>query len=180
MCGIVEARGEVLKDWDEWKWATACRCPAFKATRYVCSELIRSRSRSRCIIGRVDHRQTPHPHPCRPGASQDPCPFPSLKFGCAQAFYASLRDSAIRPAFSSFDFFTKKGYIVAGSPHGFNWRGNITRRELDESASSTACALCFQSPPFPFFETRPATVASARRDGLETGQQVARREASRL
>jgi hypothetical protein len=125
-------------------------------------------------------RQTPHPHPCRPGASQDPCPFPSLKFGCAQAFYASLRDSAIRPAFSSFDFFTKKGYIVAGSPHGFNWRGNITRRELDESASSTACALCFQSPPFPFFETRPATVASARRDGLETGQQVARREASLL
>lgn len=61
------------------------------------------------------------------GASQDPL----LKFGCARAFYASLRDSAIRLALSSFDFFTKKGYIAAGSPYGFNWRGDITRIRRD-------------------------------------------------
>lgn len=61
------------------------------------------------------------------GASQDPL----LKFGCARAFYASLRDSAIRLALSSFDFFTKKGYIAAGSPHSFNWRGDITRIRRD-------------------------------------------------
>ena len=61
------------------------------------------------------------------GASQDPL----LKFGCARAFYASLRDSAIRLALSSFDFFTKKGYIAAGSPYSFNWRGDITRIRRD-------------------------------------------------
>ena len=65
------------------------------------------------------------------GASQDPCPFVDGEFGCARAFYASLRDSAIRLALSSFDFFTKKGYIAAGSPYGFNWRGDITRIRRD-------------------------------------------------
>lgn len=65
------------------------------------------------------------------GASQDPCPFVDGEFGCARAFYASLRDSAIRLALSSFDFFTKKGYIAAGSPHSFNWRGDITRIRRD-------------------------------------------------
>ena len=124
--------------WGEW---SSTARPAFKATRYVCSEPIRSR----CIIGRP---QTPHP--CRGGGGAarlldqspvslvcfGPWPLaktlvPLLKFGCARAFYASLRDSAIRLALSSFDFFTKKGYIAAGSPYSFNWRGDITRIRRD-------------------------------------------------